>query len=117
MSGKYDGGMAKTPPKAPRDEDPYVAQQLFFKEWMAAKDVNAKIIAERMGCGEGTLSKLISGTQRRTDYWMAKFAKAVGIDPWDLWKHPDVVAREKAAKDKERNDLISEIRAIIDPSP
>jgi hypothetical protein len=68
-----------------------------------------------MGCAEGTLSKLISGKQRRTDYWMAKFAKAVGIDPWDIWKHPDTVAREKAAKDEKRRELIEEIRSIVDP--
>jgi plasmid maintenance system antidote protein VapI len=112
---KYDGGMAKAPPKALDDDDPYVPQRLFFKEWMVKRELTAKIVAERMECGEGTLSKLINGKQRRTDHWIARFAKAVGINPWDLWKHPDIAAQEEAAKDKERQELIREIRAIIDP--
>ena len=101
--------------KPPREDDPYEAQLLFFKEWMLEKKLIQKDVAERMQCGEGTLSKLISGKLRRTDYWMAKFAKAVDIDPWDIWKHPDTVAREKAAKDQNRRELIEEIRSIVDP--
>jgi plasmid maintenance system antidote protein VapI len=76
--------MAKqTSPKRP--------YRLYLEEWIAFKSLNQDVMAERMNCSPGTVSKLIAGKMKQNLEWLARFAHALGpdVEVTDLFRHPE----------------------------
>lgn len=63
--------------------------RMFLREWREHRQLSQMQLSDRMDCSISKLSKLESGEQRMTDYWMGSAAYALGIEPEDLLHHPD----------------------------
>lgn len=91
--------------------------RIFVREWMKHRKVTQTTVAERMDCGTGTVSKLLSGKMEMTTYWLAGFAEALQVEPVDLFRDPntptqlDLLRGETPAKQAEIVRVIKALKA------
>lgn len=89
--------------------------QLFIREWMDARRLDNKKIAERMECGESTVSKLLNKKMVMTTDWLARFADALDVDSIDLYRHPDTPTQDDLIgrlSEPEREQFINMLRKL-----
>ncbi|MEJ8308565.1 helix-turn-helix domain-containing protein [Agrobacterium larrymoorei] len=61
---------------------------IFIEELMEANKLKNKDVAEKMGTTDATISRLLNG-QRGIDLdWLHKFAKALDVPLWKLFRRP-----------------------------
>jgi transcriptional regulator with XRE-family HTH domain len=87
----YESGMLAPTPKPPR---------LYIREWMERARINQTQLAERMGCGHGTVSKLLNDRMEITQNWLAAISFALGVSAIDLYRDPS------------RRDVAAEIETL-----
>lgn len=84
---------------------------------MEHKGLTQLAVSERLECGSGTISKLLSGKMEMTLYWLEGFALALGVDPIDLFRDPnapsqfDLLRGETPAKQAEIIRVIKALKA------
>jgi len=62
--------------------------RLFIREWIYAKSLNQKTVAERMECAPATLSRLINKRMGLTDKWLSRIAYVLDVEVTDLFRNP-----------------------------
>lgn len=68
--------------------EPTELPELFIREWMAAKGIKGKDLADPMGTTEATVSRLLNGKRGMSLEWLYAFAKALGLSVADLFIAP-----------------------------
>jgi transcriptional regulator with XRE-family HTH domain len=88
-----------------RDDDP-----LFLEEWMDAKELDDAAVARRMKTSRETITRYRNGDRRPNDRKIAQLARALGIQPGQLFQHPNRVSLD-AMLVGAPDDLIKEAAA------
>lgn len=63
--------------------------RLYLAEWREKKGLSQVDLANRMGTTDVTISRWETGKRRPDLDAQAAFAEALGIEPYDLVRHPD----------------------------
>jgi len=76
-----------------RADDGLIIPKTYPNEWIAhgirGRKIEQKEVARRMGVADSTVSKLLSGEMAWKEHYIARFARAMEIDFFDFWRHPD----------------------------
>lgn len=62
----------------------------YLREWRKKKGLTLDQVATRLDTNRGQISKLERGDLRMNDDWIWGFADALGIEPADLLRDPEV---------------------------
>lgn len=84
----------------------------FIREWMTYRDINQTQVADRMECGTGTVSKLLSGKMEMTLAWLEGFAYALNVEPLDLFRDPNAPTQLDLLRDESPERQAEIIRVI-----
>lgn len=87
----------------------------FVREWIEARGLDQKRLAERMGCEPGTVSKLLNDKAKMTTGWLARFAEALNTDIPSLFRHPDRPTPDDLLRnlpEEKRQEVIRVIKAM-----
>lgn len=98
---------ARIGPKKPR--------KVFLAEWREARGLSQERLAQRMGTSNMTISRWELGKVKMNTDAMLAVSEALGIEPEDLWHHPDqptadMLLRGAAPADVEF--IIRQIKAV-----
>lgn len=63
--------------------------RVYFKEWREKKELTQEQLAERIGTTHVTVSRMETGSRQWNSGYLAALAHALGIEPQDLFHHPD----------------------------
>jgi transcriptional regulator with XRE-family HTH domain len=63
--------------------------RVFLREWRKRKELRATAMAERLGIERESYYRLERETDRLNNAEMRELAEAIGIEPDQLWHHPD----------------------------
>ena len=94
---------------------PIKPPHVFIREWIDHSGLDQQIIADRMGCAPGTLSKLINGGMKLTNEWIARIANALDVSFLDLFHHPDRPTSEDLLRDvpdEKREEIVGVIKLL-----
>lgn len=72
---------ARIGPKKPR--------RIFLAEWREARGLTQERLADRLGTSHMTISRWELGKVKMNTDAMVAVAEALGLEPEDLWHHPD----------------------------
>jgi len=98
--------------------------RLYIREWMEAKHLNNKKLAERMERSEGTISKLLAAadppkpgekkraTTKVTVEYLAEFANALDVDVAQLFHDPARPTRDELLKGYSTEELTIAVQLI-----
>jgi transcriptional regulator with XRE-family HTH domain len=79
---------------------------LFIKEWRKSRGLTQVQLANRLGVESATVSRWESPTSpqkaRPNDQVMAAIAESLGIEPEDLYHHPDKPTPNQLLRDVDR---------------
>lgn len=67
----------------------------YIREWMEHKDINQERLAGRLEVESSTVSKLLTGRMRLSDYWLGGIAWALDVEVADLFIPPDRPTRNE----------------------
>lgn len=85
--------------------------RLFIREWMeTVPGLDQKRLAERMGVGEGTISKKLKHPEKIDAEWLARFAGALNLQVTDLFRDPAAPTSDQLlarATEEQRREIIS----------
>lgn len=88
------------------------AAQLFIQQWMEAKHLDNKRLAERMERSEATVSKLLSGKMKMTLEYLAEFAHALDVEVNQLFHDPARPTRDELLRGYSSEEITSAIQLI-----
>jgi len=71
---------------------------VFLNEWMVALNVSDDDLAKRMRVRRETVWRWQDAPNRLNPQKIAQIAEALMIEPIDLWRHPDRISLDKAAR-------------------
>ena len=95
---------------------PIKPPRALIREWINESGLDQQVIADRMGCTPGTLSKLINGGMKRTDEWLARITHALDIKFLDIYRDPKRPEPEDLLRDvpdKKREAIIEVIKILV----
>lgn len=67
---------------------PRTPRRIFLAEWREHFDLTQKRLAERLGVSEMAVSRWERAQHKLNTDVMAAIAEAMGIEPYDLYRHP-----------------------------
>lgn len=90
-----------------------------FAAWRRKKGLNQEQLAERLEIDQGTLSRWETGKVEMTLANAHAYAEALGIDPEDLWRHPDsqiseLIVLDRRMDAKTRARIVRIVKAALD---
>jgi transcriptional regulator with XRE-family HTH domain len=56
---------------------------------MARARITQRVMAEKLNCQEGTVSKLLNGKMEMTNTWLMAFSMVLGLQVPDLYRDPN----------------------------
>lgn len=74
-------GTTRIGPRRPR--------KVYLQEWRESRGLTQKQLGERLGVTDMTVSRWELGRVLLNTNVLAAFAEALGIEPMDLYRHPD----------------------------
>lgn len=102
--------MAKEPKRKPPLKN--------FIAWRKKKKVTQERLCERLEIEQSTLSRWETGKTPMTLEMAHAYAEAIGIEPEDLWRHPDTPISELVLLDrrldaKARARVVAVVKAML----
>lgn len=89
--------------------------RLYLAEWRESKQLTQQQVADRLGASDVTISRWETGERKPDLSAQAAFAEALGIDVFDLRRHPDQPSADALLRDQPqeiRDQAIKLIQAI-----
>jgi transcriptional regulator with XRE-family HTH domain len=88
---------------------------MFLSEWRENRGLTQKQLADRLKTTDMTVSRWERGKALLNTDALAAVSEALGIEPVDLYRHPDTPSADALLRDQSievRDQVISIIRAI-----
>lgn len=107
QSGAHTRRMARIGPKKPL--------RLYLAEWRDDRGLTQKQLGDRVGATSQTVSRWETGERRPDLDAQAAISEALGIQPVDLYRHPDQPSADALLRDQPseiRDQAIKLIKAI-----
>lgn len=93
--------------------------RLFIAEWRESRGLTQDQLGDRLGTSDVTISRYETGKRKPDLNAQAAIAEALGIDPFDLFRHPDQPSADALLRDQPqdiREQAIKLIQAIRRPA-
>lgn len=100
-------GVTRIGPRRPR--------RIYLLEWRESRGLTQKQLGERLGVTDMTISRWELGRSLLNTDVLAAMAEALGIEPQDLYHHPDTPTADALLRGQSveiRDQALSIIRAI-----
>lgn len=89
----------------------------YLREWRTAKGLTQEQVAERLDTSKGQVSNFENNKRKMTVEMANAFGYALGIEPIDLFHHPDSPSADallRTATEKERGKIFTVIKTLLD---
>jgi len=100
-------------PRRPRIGSYSGPSPLRLREWLQHSGLTQADMAERMGCAQTTVSRILNGKQMLSLPAQAAFAEAVGCKPVDLFRRPDEVSIDALLADADDETRDAAVRVVL----
>lgn len=87
--------------------------RIFLREWRETRGLTQERLAERLDVEKMTISKWERGVSAVNTNVMRALADALGIEPEDLWHHPDTPSADMLLRGQP-DDVRDQVFKIID---
>jgi transcriptional regulator with XRE-family HTH domain len=94
---------------------PRRARRIYLQEWRENRGLTQKQLGDRVGVADMTISRWERGSALLSTKVMDALAEALGIEPQDLYRHPETPSADALLRDQSveiRDQAIAIIEAI-----
>ena len=88
----------------------------YLKEWRTHKHLTQQQLADRLDTSKDQISRFENNQRKMTTIAASEFAEALGIDPFDIFHHPDTPSADALLRDTSpriREQAVTVLKALL----